>query len=87
MSDSSGSPAGPPVLGPAPTAASASKQGPYKVTSYTTGIPSGQDYVTPTIYYSTDAPGPGPGVVVIPGFTETQGALSEWGTFLASGSL
>jgi alpha-beta hydrolase superfamily lysophospholipase len=85
MSDSSGNAAGPPgMLGPAPTAASAAKQGPYKVMSYTSGIPSGQDYVTPTIYYATDAPGAGPGVVVIPGFTETQGALNQWGTFLAS---
>jgi len=48
------------------------------------GIPTTQNYVTPTIYYSTDAPAPYPGVVVIPGFTETQSALSEWGTFLAS---
>jgi len=84
MSDSSGSPPpGPTPMGPDPTSASASKQGPYKVTSYTMGIPSSMNYVTPTIYYS-DAPGAGPGVVVIPGFTETQGALSEWGTFLAS---
>jgi alpha-beta hydrolase superfamily lysophospholipase len=85
MSDSSVStpPATTPT-GAAPTAASASKQGPYMVTSYKTGIPTTMNYVTPTIYYSTDAPGPMPGVVVIPGFTEQQGALSEWGTFLAS---
>lgn len=74
----------PPPMGPAPTAASAAKQGPYMVTSYKTGIPTTMNYVTPTIYYATNAPGLMPGVVVIPGFTEQQGALSEWGTFLAS---
>jgi alpha-beta hydrolase superfamily lysophospholipase len=83
MSDSGGGTPPPTPTGPDPTSASASKQGPYKVTSYTMGIPTTMNYVTPTIYYS-DAPGAGPGVVVIPGFTETQGALSEWGTFLAS---
>jgi dienelactone hydrolase len=57
------------------------------VTSYTSGIPSGQDYVTPTIYYTTDTancPAPFPGVVVAPGFTEYQSAVNQWGTFLAS---
>jgi triacylglycerol lipase len=55
--------------------------------SYTSGIPSGQDYVSPTIYYTTDTancPAPFPGVVVAPGFTETQSAVNQWGTFLAS---
>jgi dienelactone hydrolase len=52
--------------------------------SYTNGIPSGQDYVTPTIYYATNCDGPFPGVVVAPGFTETQSAINQWGTFLAS---
>lgn len=52
--------------------------------SYTSGVPSGQDYVNPTIYYATNCDGPFPGVVVAPGFTETQSAISQWGTFLAS---
>ncbi|HLK41096.1 MAG TPA: hypothetical protein VKU41_30305 [Polyangiaceae bacterium] len=76
-----GSPA---MLGPAPTADSAAKQGPYMVKMYTSGVPSAQDYVNPTVYYTTDIPGPFPGVVVIPGFTETQSALNQWGPFLAS---
>jgi len=70
--------------GPAPTSASATSQGTCTVQSYTSGLAGGQDYVTPTVYYSTDCPGPFPGVVVIPGFTETQSAVNQWGTFLAS---
>jgi dienelactone hydrolase len=57
------------------------------VQSYTSGVAGGADYVTPTVYYptvSTDCPTPFPGVVVIPGFTEVQSAINQWGTFLAS---
>jgi dienelactone hydrolase len=71
-------------MGPAPTSSSASTQGGYMVGSYTSGVPAGQDYVNPTIYYPTDGPAPLPGVVVAPGFTETQSAVNQWGTFLAS---
>ena len=72
------------MLGPAPTADSASKLGPYMVQMYTNGVPSDQDYVNPTIYYPSGATAPYPGVVVIPGFTESQSALTDWGNFLAS---
>jgi dienelactone hydrolase len=55
------------------------------VLSYTSGVPAGADYVTPTVYYpSAGCTGPFPGVVVIPGFTELQNAINQWGTFLAS---
>jgi dienelactone hydrolase len=54
------------------------------VQSYTSGLPSGQDYVNPTMVYPTEGPAPMPGVVVAPGFTETQSSVSQWGTFLAS---
>jgi dienelactone hydrolase len=54
------------------------------VRTYTDGIPSAADYVNPTVYWSPDAPSPAPGVVAIPGWTETQAAISQWGTFLAS---
>jgi dienelactone hydrolase len=54
------------------------------VQQYTQGVPAGQDYVTPTVYYPTDCPAPFPGVVAIPGFTELQNAINMWGTFLAS---
>jgi dienelactone hydrolase len=70
--------------GPAPTSDSASKQGTCTVASYTDGVPTAADYVGPTVYYPTDCPGPFPGVVIIPGFTELQSAVNQWGTFLAS---
>lgn len=70
--------------GPDPTADSASKQGTCTVASYTSGVAAGADYVTPTVYYPTTCPGPFPGVVIIPGFTEVQGQINQWGTFLAS---
>jgi triacylglycerol lipase len=72
------------ATGTDPTADSASKQGTCTVKSYTAGIPAGQDYVNPTMYYPTDCPPPFAGVVVIPGFTEAQNAINQWGTFLAS---
>ncbi|HVU01826.1 MAG TPA: hypothetical protein VHE30_08740 [Polyangiaceae bacterium] len=67
-----------------PTADSASTKGPCTVQTYTQGVAGGQDYVNPTVYYPTDCPGPFPGVVVIPGFTEDQSWIRDWGTFLAS---
>jgi dienelactone hydrolase len=70
--------------GPDPTADSVSKQGSCTVQQYTQGVPGGQDYVNPTVYYPTDCPEPFPGVVAIPGFTEAQNAINQWGTFLAS---
>jgi len=70
--------------GPDPTADSAAAQGSCTVQNYTQGVPSGQDYVNPTVYYPTNCPPPFPGVVVIPGFTEAQNAINQWGTFLAS---
>jgi alpha-beta hydrolase superfamily lysophospholipase len=51
---------------------------------YTTGIPSANDYANPTVYWSAAAPTPAPGVVAIPGYTEAQSAINQWGTFLAS---
>jgi dienelactone hydrolase len=70
--------------GPDPTADSASKQGPCTVQQYTQGVPGGPDYVNPTVYYPTSCPGPFAGIVAIPGFTEAQNAINQWGTFLAS---
>jgi dienelactone hydrolase len=70
--------------GPAPTSDSATGKGTCTVQQYTMGIPTAADYVTPTIYYPTDCPGPLPGVVIIPGFTEVQAQIAQWGTFLAS---
>lgn len=73
--------------GPDPTSASASAKGTCTVKTYTMGIPTAMDYATPTIYYPTmsaDCPAPFPGVVIIPGFTEVQAQINQWGTFLAS---
>jgi predicted dienelactone hydrolase len=83
---SGGSAAG---TGPAPTMASASMPGPYAtVTSYSIGVPTEADYVNPNIYYSSSAPTPMPGVVIAPGFTETQTTavcpLTQWAKFLGS---
>jgi predicted dienelactone hydrolase len=68
--------------------ASASMKGPYTVTSYASGIPTEADYVNPNIYYTTGAPTPMPGVVIAPGFTETQTSatcpLTQWANFLGS---
>ncbi|HVW25649.1 MAG TPA: alpha/beta hydrolase [Polyangiaceae bacterium] len=73
--------------GPAPTSDSATAKGTCMVQQYTMGIPTAADYATPTVYYPTvsaDCPAPFPGVVIIPGFTEKQNSVSQWGTFLAS---
>ena len=70
--------------GPAPTADSAATKGTCAVQQYTMGIPTAADYATPTIYYPTNCPAPFPGVVIIPGFTEVQAQINQWGTFLAS---
>jgi dienelactone hydrolase len=81
---SPGSADGSTITSPAPTADSASKQGPCTVASYANDLPPDADYASPTVYYPTDCPGPWPGVVVVPGFTELQLSVNQWGTFLAS---
>jgi dienelactone hydrolase len=70
--------------GPAPTSTSTSTKGTCTVMTYTTGIATAADYTTPTVYYPTDCPAPFAGVVIIPGFTEVQAQINQWGTFLAS---
>ena len=70
--------------GPDPTATSVTSKGMCTVQQYTMGIPTAADYATPTIYYPTNCPAPFPGVVIIPGFTEVQAQINQWGTFLAS---
>jgi dienelactone hydrolase len=70
--------------GPAPTADSAASKGMCTVAQYTMGIPTAADYATPQVYYPTSCTGPFPGVVIIPGFTEVQAQIAQWGTFLAS---
>jgi triacylglycerol lipase len=72
------------VTGPDPTSDSASTKGSCTVQTYTQGVAAGQDYVNPTVYYPTDCPAPFPSMALIPGFTEAQNAVNQWGTFLAS---
>lgn len=71
------------VRGDAPTKASASAKGPYKVMSYTSGFPV-MLYGGGTIWYPTDAQAPFGAVAVCPGFTAAQSSISSWGPFLAS---
>jgi alpha/beta superfamily hydrolase len=83
----------------APTADSASHQGPYTVQTYTDGIPVGSFYSVPKIWYPTDGTPPYPGVVIVPGLNGTyrfafattvngvrvvQADIPQWGTLLAS---
>jgi triacylglycerol lipase len=70
--------------GPDPTSTTASTKGTCTVQTYTAGIATAADYTTPTIYYPSDCPTPFAGVVIIPGFTEVQAQINQWGTFLAS---
>jgi dienelactone hydrolase len=71
------------VRGDAPTKASASAAGPYKVMSYTSGFPV-MLYGGGTIWYPTDAEPPFGAVAVCPGFVSAQSSIMNWGRFLAS---
>jgi dienelactone hydrolase len=77
------SPVTPIMRGDAPTKASASAKGPYKVMSYTSGFPVNV-YGGGTIWYPTDAEAPFGAVAVCPGFTAAQSSIMNWGPFLAS---
>ena len=83
--DGGTSPSGltPIIRGDAPTQASASAKGPYKVMSYTSGFPV-MSYGGGTIWYPTDAQAPFGAVAVCPGFTAAQSSIANWGAFLAS---
>jgi hypothetical protein len=70
--------------GEEPTQASASREGPYKVESYTSGFRAPMAYGGGTIWYPTDAEPPFAIVAVCPGFTAPQLLIAGWGPFLAS---
>lgn len=73
------------IRGPAPTSDSASKVGPYKVESTTSGLRDGPDYAPDaTLFYPTDATPPFAIVSVVPGFLSAQDTTKPWGPFLAS---
>ncbi|MCH2144888.1 MAG: hypothetical protein MK082_07045 [Phycisphaerales bacterium] len=48
------------------------------------GIRNGPGYDGATIHYPTDAEGPLPGIVIVPGFMASERSVSRWGPFLAS---
>ena len=72
------------VRGADPTEATASRMGPYKVESYTSGFRAPVQYGGGTIWYPTDAEPPFGIVAVCPGFTAPQLLIQSWGPFLAS---
>ena len=68
----------------APTEASASRNGPYRVRTYTSGYRNGPAYADSTIHYPENVPGPLPAVSIVPGFVSPQSSIKSWGPFLAS---
>ncbi len=48
------------------------------------GIRNGPEYSGATVYYPTNATGPFPGIVFVPGFFSPQSSVQAWGPFLAS---
>jgi len=74
----------PSIDGPAPTADSASKKGPYTVKTYTSGYRDGPRYADSTIHYPEGVAGKLPAVSVVPGFVSPQSSIKPWGPFLAS---
>jgi dienelactone hydrolase len=75
---------GAPLDSTAPTAASIVKDGPYSVTSYSTGLPSSSAYKSLTVFYPTNASGPYVVVMVSPGLTEILLYLTPWTQRFAS---
>jgi dienelactone hydrolase len=72
------------MRGPDPTSDSASNNGPYKVSMYTSGFKAPVTYGGATIYYPMDADPPFAMVVITPGFTALQSSIAPWGPFFAS---
>lgn len=70
--------------GEAPTEASATAKGPYKVESYTTGFMRASGVDSSTVWYPTDAEPPFAGIAVVPGFVSPESSIRNWGPFLAS---
>jgi len=82
------------------TQASASKQGPYTIASYTSGIAGNASYSIPKIWYPTNGKAPYAAVVFIPGYEDSytdpaypvtingqrfvEADFQQWATFLAS---
>jgi dienelactone hydrolase len=72
------------IRGPAPTAESAARPGPFGFDTYTSGLRDGPAYGTQTLHYPTDAEPPFASVVIVPGFVSPESSIRAWGPFLAS---
>ncbi len=68
----------------APTTANLASDGPYTVSSYSTGLPSSTTYKSLTVYYPTNAPGPYVVTMISPGLTEILAYLQGWARRFAS---
>lgn len=76
------------IRGDAPTEASATSAGPYRVRAYgvldSLGVRDGWDYGDADIYYPENAAPPFALVAIIPGFISGRSWIEEWGPFVAS---
>ena len=76
------------IRGPAPTAASAAKAGPYQVTKYAADASvrstKAYDVTSAHIYYPVGATPPFTAISIVPGFTAPESSIADWGPFLAS---
>ena len=75
---------GAPLDKSAPTATSIAKDGPYSVTSYSSGLPASSAYKSLTVFYPTNASGPYVVVMLSPGLTEILQYLQPWAQRFAS---
>ncbi len=66
-----------------PEFAALSAEGPWAPAGYT-DLPLIEEFLAATVFYPEDAPGPVPGIVIAPGFTEGQEHIWWWGARLAS---
>jgi len=80
--DGQGSPSN--GTGSAPTRASATGAGPFRVTTITRGLRDGPDYGTQTLYVPEGAAPPFAAVAIVPGYEELESTIQAWGPFLAS---
>ncbi|HEX3867609.1 MAG TPA: hypothetical protein VHV78_12690 [Gemmatimonadaceae bacterium] len=68
----------------APTATAIVNDGPYSVTSYSTGLPTSSAYKSLTVFYPTNASGPYVVIMLSPGLTEVLLYLQPWAQRFAS---
>jgi dienelactone hydrolase len=75
----------PPLIrGDAPTLESATREGPFQVTTFSAGLRDGPDYGSQTMHVPEGAEPPFAAVAVVPGFLAAESSIAAWGPFLAS---